>query len=432
MTKDSYDLIIVGCGMAGAAAGLTALKEDLTVCIIERKKSEFVGRKICGELAPLKMVKWLEKEFSISLDYYSLKGLEICTLSGYVDSTQGVARVRDPLCTIDRWQFGQVMMKELLRRGAEFCHEVVTGPAWRNGVHGVKTHGRSYYGTLTVDCSGVFSALSRGLWQGLGSSSSIGLGYKENVILEEPIPKEYAAIIFDNSIVPSGYFWFFPKGKCELNVGAGGMALHCAPFRKAVNQVLKSYPCFRVKEKNSTGYGALPLGAPLSSMVAPGLLVCGDAAGQANPLTGEGIAPSLNAGHMAVTTAVEAIRRKDVSVAALWKYNYDFMQKFGRIFGSLLPLRDFMVSLSVKELKLLLQNVITDEVLYELEENEPSYTLKTILTTAANAARNPSLLFKLGRAVGRMSILRAIYDRYPKDPRRFPQWRQHAAAWGGL
>ncbi|MGC1122023.1 MAG: NAD(P)/FAD-dependent oxidoreductase [Candidatus Methanofastidiosia archaeon] len=430
MMTDSYDLIIVGCGMAGAAAGLTALKEDLTVCIIERKRREFVGKKICGELMPLKTAQWLKNELNISVKYHPLKGLEICTLSGHADSTQGVLRVRDPLCTIDKWQFGQTMVKELLRRGAELYQGVVRGSVGRNGVQGVKTHDKSYRGTLTVDCSGVFSVLSRELKQGFGSSS-IAIGYKENIILEEAIARKYATIVFDNSIVPSGYFWFFPKGKHELNVGAGGMAPHSAPLKKMVIQALQSHTCFKVKDKNHTGYGALPLGAPLSSMVTPGLLVCGDAARHTNPLTGEGIAPALAAGNMAATTAAQAIHRKDISMEVLWKYNYDFMQKYGKLLGSLLPLKDFMVSLSSKELNFLLQNVITDDVLSRLEENEPSYTLKHTLTTAANVARNPSLLLKLGRALGKMSIIKAIYSRYPENPQGFPQWRKHAAAWIG-
>lgn len=428
---DSYDLIIVGCGMAGAAAALTALKEDLTVCVIERKKREFIGKKICGELMPLKTAQWLKNELNVSVDYHPLKGLEICTLSGLADRTQGVVRVRDPLCTIDKWYFGQTMVKELLRRGAEVCQGVVRGPLGKNGVRGVKTQDKSYHGKLTIDCSGVFSVLSRELKQGFGSSLKIGIGYKENITLEEAITQKYATIVFDNSIVSSGYFWFFPKGKYELNVGAGGVRLHSVPLKRTVIQTLQLHTCFKVRDKNHAGYGALPLGAPLSSMVAPGLLVCGDAAGHTNPLTGEGIAPALAAGNMAAKTAAQAIHRKDISMEALWKYNYDFVQKYGKVLGSLLPLRDFMVSLSSKELNFLLQNVITDDLLSQLEENEPSYALKHILTTAANAARNPSLLLKLGRALGKMNIIRAIYSRYPENPQRFPQWRRHAAAWIG-
>jgi digeranylgeranylglycerophospholipid reductase len=428
---DSYDLVIVGCGMAGAAAALTALKEDLTVCIIERKKREFVGKKICGELMPLKTAQWLKNELNVSVDYHPLKGLEICTLSGFADGTQGVARVKDPLCTIDKWYFGQTMVKELLRRGAELRQGVVRGPVGKDGMQGVKTQDKSYYGKLTIDCSGVFSVLSRELKQGFGSPLEIGIGYKENVILEEAITQEYATIAFDNSIVSSGYFWFFPKGKYELNVGAGGMRLQTAPLRRTVVQTLQSHTGFKIKERSHAGYGALPLGAPLSSMVAPGLLVCGDAAGHTNPLTGEGIAPALAAGNMAATTAAQAIHCKDTSLEALWKYNYDFVQKYGKLLGSLLPLRDFMMSLSGKELNFLLQKVITDDILSQLEENESSYALKRILTTAASAARNPSLLLKLGRALGKMNIIRAIYSRYPENPQKFPQWRKHAAAWIG-
>ncbi|MBU7024985.1 MAG: hypothetical protein HXS40_12560 [Theionarchaea archaeon] len=209
------------------------------------------------------------------------------------------------------------------------------------------------------------------------------------------------------------------------------MKQQTAPLKRTVTQTLQSHTRFKIKERGHAGYGALPLGAPLSSMVAPGLLICGDAAGHTNPLTGEGIAPALAAGNMAATTAAQAIHHRDISLEALWKYNYDFMQKYGKLLGALVPLRDFMMSLSSKELNFLLQKVITDDVLSQLEQDEPSYALKHILTTAATAARNPSLLLKLGRALGKMNIIRAIYSRYPENPQKFPQWRRHAAAWIG-
>ncbi len=54
--EEAYDVVIIGCGMAGTLAGLTALKENLSVCIVERKQRELIGKKFVGNSCPRKRV----------------------------------------------------------------------------------------------------------------------------------------------------------------------------------------------------------------------------------------------------------------------------------------------------------------------------------------------------------------------------------------
>lgn len=421
-----YDVVIAGCGMAGALAGLTALKENLNVCIVERKKREYIGKRPCGELMPLHTLEWVNRTFDIDVDCHPLKGLEICTVSEHKNPSSTTLRVREPLCTINKWQFGQTMVNELLDRGADVYQGTVKNPVINGGVKGVKTREATFYSTVTIDCSGVFSVLNKEVAHknALIAAEPFGIAYKENVIVEEPVTSAYAMILIDSTAIPSGYMWCFPKGEYELNTGVGGLLNYEIPLKKVLKKTLKAHTFLTIKERKYAGFGALPLGLPSPSLVGPGLLVCGDAAGQVNPLTGEGIAPALTAGHLAGMTAAEAVRRGDPSVKTMWKYNCDFIKAYGMLYSSLLALRDFLVSLSNDELSFLIQNVITSEDLEQLEGGEIDHSWQRTVALLLTSLKRPALLLRSYRALKRMTSIKDHYKCYPETPEEFPAWQQ--------
>lgn len=425
--EEKYDIVIVGCGIAGATAGLAALKEGLKICIIDRKKSDSIGKKICGELMPQKTLEWLKNEFKIHVDYYSLKGLQICTVSEHKNlcsSSESRIRVEEPLCTIDRWQFGQTMVEELVDRGADLYHESVEGPVVAGAsVKGVKTKdSRTFRGTVTIDCSGVSSVLRRHIFPDPVNFNTFGIAYKEDLVLKEPIIKKYGTIMFDKSIAPSGYMWCFPKSEYVLNTGVGGVGARQAGFKNILDKIITAH-AFAVRERKNTGFGVLPLGRPLPSMVYPGLLVCGDAAFQVNPLTGEGIAPAVTAGYTAAQVAAQAVQNKDTSVKGMWKYNVEFARQYGVIFASLLVLKDFWLSLPGEELAYLMERMIISEDMAQLETSEEPPLRRKVAVVSDNW-RKMTLLYRLYAVARKMKKIRTLYKEYPETPEEFPLWNQ--------
>jgi digeranylgeranylglycerophospholipid reductase len=408
-----YDLVIVGCGMAGAVAGLTALRKNLSVCIIEKKRRELVGRKTCGELTTLEVLEWLKREFNISVNSHPLKGLEICVSSGHR------SHVTEPLCTIDRWQFGQLLVTELVKRGAEVVCDSVKGPVGKP-VKGVRTKNSIFHSTVTIDCSGVSSVLRRKVAP--MEPELLGVAYKEILLLKEPINTEYAMLMFDKNVIPAGYIWCFAKSEYELNVGAGGLAHGKASLKKKLETAIKNLK-ISVKKRESPGFGVIPLGGPLSSLVYPGLLVCGDAAGHVNPLTGEGIAAAVKAGHLAGMTAAEAVQKNDSSIEGMWQYNIDFAKAYGVIQVPLVVARDFLVSLSDESLSHFLENIITDHDLGQLIKGEVPGKA-SILQTFFHNWRKPRFLYQLYVVFSRMNKIRQLYEQYPAGPGRFLSWQK--------
>lgn len=413
--KKVYDVVIVGCGMAGTIAGLTALKRNLNVCIVEKNEREFIGRKICGELTQKRIVEWLKDEFNLSITYYPLRGLEIRCSSGHTSHSGG------PLCMIDRWQVQQTMLEKLLERGADVYQGMVRGPILESFVKGVKTKDATFCSAVTIDCSGVSSVLRRKLFS---ERQLLGIAYKENLILKEPVETEYALLLLNKKTLPSGYAWCFPKNEYEVNVGVGG--LQGGTFlEETLEKVIEILGIERnIERREFSGYGLVPLGRPLPSMVYPGLLVCGDAASQVNPLTGGGIAPAVTAGYLAATTSAEAVENNDVSMKGMWKYNCDFAREYGVKHAALVIARDFLVSLSDEELNYFLENIVTDDDLNQLMGGRVSLQEKDMLKTFYDHWRKPSLLYRTYRAFKQMIEIRNHYNHYPQRPEEFSAWRE--------
>jgi len=46
---EKFDVVVVGAGTGGCLAAKTTAEAGLKVCLIERKKREEIGEKICGD-----------------------------------------------------------------------------------------------------------------------------------------------------------------------------------------------------------------------------------------------------------------------------------------------------------------------------------------------------------------------------------------------
>ena len=418
-----YDILIIGCGMSGALAALSALKKGLSVCIIERRKKHLIGKKCCGELLPQKTLFWLEKEFNMKIPFYPLETLQICTLEEHAQCPHSPAGIiiKQPLCTIDRYSVQQDMVSGLLKRGAVLHHGTVVAPVGSTRIEGVKTNeSLTLRGKVIIDCSGTCSILSDHVaFAGLQFPSETGIAYKETIILEKPLQRNDALILMDLDVGFSQYMWCFPKSLTCLNTGIGGLSTSRIDLLKKFHSMLCAHS-FKISSRIDRGFGTLPLGGPLPCAVGPGLLLCGDAAGHVNPLTGEGIDPALRAGYHAGRVAAQAIHSNDLSVKALWHYNCEIAKKPGFMHISFLLLREFLRSLRPEHIQFLISSVFTGDTLEHLETNTLSVMQKVCITL--RGLKKPDLLIRLFFFNKTMEKLRLLYDRYPNHVDGFPDW----------
>lgn len=412
-----HDVVIAGCGISGITAGLQAREHDLDTCIVERAATDQVGKKICGDLMMQESITRIEQKFGISIENYPLKGLEI-RFSGI-----GATHVPIPLCTVDRWQLGQACVNEFLERGGILRRGLVRGPVMKAGsVAGVLTQDGAIDGSVIVDSSGVSGVLRRKIPSISCEKDLLGLAYREILRVKDSIDLEYAVLNLDNHLIPEGYFWCFPKGAHEVNVGVGGLVKGQTHLKKKLTAFIDSMG-LEVRDQIDSGLGIVPLGRSLASQVHGGLLICGDAANHVNPLTGEGIAPALEDGYHAGLTAAEALEKGDVSCAGLWNYNVAFARGYGKVHAPLVFLRDFLVSLSGKELNFLLDTVIDGENLGEIiKGNLPSIEWENISTVLSHLMRFP-LFSRVYSVLKKMRNIQRLYAQFPTEQGMFFSWK---------
>jgi flavin-dependent dehydrogenase len=119
-----------------------------------------------------------------------------------------------------------------------------------------------------------------------------------------PLCKPHAASdIFLSAAIPGGYGWLFPK-QDVANLGAGVVPQQRSLLKAIVGRLHEElFRSERVGRAvlSATG-GAIPVGGlvkPWGQLGAANVLLAGDAAGLAHPVTGAGIAAAVHSGRLA-------------------------------------------------------------------------------------------------------------------------------------
>ena len=292
-----YDLIIVGAGPAGLNAGYFAARQGAKVLILDKKKD--LGKPVrCAEavvenVLPDSEVKPSKKFVSNYVDSFkvvSSKG-RIITLDinihGYI---------------LDRIKFEQYLGYRAKKIGAEILLDstVIGFDQNKNGITITKNKGRSkevITGKIIIGADGIESRIGR--WAGMISELSVAdiaiccQYYLENLDLEKRTVEMY----WGQKYSPHGYIWVFPKSEDSANVGI--VTLGQARFN------LKSYldRFIKTRAPNSkivrSVAGCVPQAIPPKHVVKNNILLIGDAARVAIPITGAGIGHAMLSGKWA-------------------------------------------------------------------------------------------------------------------------------------
>ncbi len=135
-----------------------------------------------------------------------------------------------------------------------------------------------------------------------------------------------------------GYGWVFPKKK-HVNIGICELKpiVDKKGFKTNLKEVYKNY--FNILKKNSIipnnlkigrlRGGALPL-FPLKKTYSNRVLLCGDAAGFINPVSGEGIYYAMSSGKIAASVIGEALKTGETDDQFLSRYQKIWKNDFGK------------------------------------------------------------------------------------------------------
>lgn len=334
MQNNTYDLVVVGAGPAGALAAATAAEAGLKTAIIER--NILPRQKICGGFVSSRALSLLPAELH-------LPETEIATVLQLLINRKEKRyryQAEKPLgVLIERARFDQLLAAYASRKGAILLEETAllgvkeiadTNADQRRNNYLLDFRKAKKQSTISTRyLFAADGALSRCAELGGIDRSRrkkiCGWGLAEirpENALRDGAPDALPQLEFFPLPFRGGMGWVF-HGKGWCNRGVGGLCGRKRLF-KAYTQLFGA-----IAPKRTLSSWPLPFLGPVSEVAKGNLLLIGDAAGLVEPFSGEGIYNSLKSALL----AVQAIREAEtVGFHAAVAYNRLFRTHFRRYF----------------------------------------------------------------------------------------------------
>ena len=282
------DVLVVGLGPAGASAAAAAARRGRKVIAIDRKRE--AGRPVqCAEFVPAMIGTEV-------LEVASTASQRIESMATFVEEDAPDVKADFPGHMLDRAAFDAALVARAARAGAEVRFSRAVRRVHRSGIVEL-ADGRRLCGATLIGADGPRSRVGRAI----GSVNKELVETRQiTVHLHAPHP---STDIFLASGIPGGYGWLFPKGGVA-NLGAGVDPAHKSRLPGIVAELHA-----RLVREGKVGAeilgltgGLIPVGGMLPASGALGdtrVLLAGDAAGLANPVTGAGISAAVQSGKLA-------------------------------------------------------------------------------------------------------------------------------------
>jgi digeranylgeranylglycerophospholipid reductase len=438
-----FDVVVVGAGTAGCLAAKTTAEAGLSVCLVERKKSEEVGEKVCGDALGEHHLKTLglEKPQNGELEK-RIEGIKI-----YSPDLQTVFTIEHEDFVgylLNRRLFGQWLLKKTLDEDVSFldstqCLEPIVDKGSVAGILAKKLRTNEklrLMSKIVVDSSGFLAVVRKKLPKEIGIENEVAnhdveACYREiRQLKQETENTKYCEIYLNQSVTPGGYSWIFPKGGARVNVGLGICMLEKFPNPK--DQFYRHILKRRMFEGSLLLAGGAwydPTRRPLDTMAGNGVAITGDAACLVNPIHGGGIGPSMLSGYLAGRTIVEALGKGDCSREALWPYNCRYKEMYGAKQAGLDIFRMLLLRSRDEDLNYGMdyQLLKEEDVLKAGMGEDFHLNITETAKRVFKGLRRIRFLNKLRLTVNMMRQVKTHYERYPETPENFEKWRLQTA-----
>jgi digeranylgeranylglycerophospholipid reductase len=324
MQPESFDVLVVGAGPAGSSAARAAALAGARVVVVERRAQ--VGLPVqCAEFVPWQLAH--QAPIPARCIAQRIEQMRTVLPDGSVIDKAAAGMV------LDRALWDKHLAVLAHQAGAELR----TGwtAAEYDGDAVVIRHGpreARIRAPVIVGADGPHSTVAR--WVGQAQSEFVH-GVEVEIVL--PGPRERTEIYFD-PLYRGGYGWLFPKGE-TANVGVAVNAQMGGQAGPALEHLLERLGLSRAAVVGTLG-GAAPVGGPVARLQAGPILLVGDAAGLAHPITGGGIAPAVISGQMAGRAAALAVAGQ--GAAALEWYAQEWQATMGAAMGQAVANRRYL------------------------------------------------------------------------------------------
>ena len=292
-----YDLVVIGAGPAGSVTAKTVALAGYDVLVLERDDScrspcaGYVSSTINVELPGTSSI---QSKVSRMRTYFPDQSFHDFPINGFV---------------ADRSAFDMVLVSMAETAGAQVRWN---SPLLDLTPNGVKFRGGKADATIIVGADGVFSR----------TASLLGLKRQRVAVCAqyhlkgiEPLAGT-SEIFFDADYAPGGYVWIYPTGEDSAKVGLGITEAGSKSPHQYLDAFIDESPLAERLDGSKTEYitGALPIGGLRDRLCFNNVLLVGDSAGMADPVTGAGINSAMLAAEVAGNTIITALETDDLTI----------------------------------------------------------------------------------------------------------------------
>jgi geranylgeranyl reductase family protein len=335
----TYEVLVVGAGPAGATAAKFLAEQGITTLLIDKQK--YPREKPCGGILTLRTLKRFPYITDDMIDAYSYGGqITASSLRSHLQLHN-----ENPIAAyVQRKKFDQDLVHHAVQSGADFTDNTTAIALHKTNdtIQLTLKNGKTLKSRLIIGADGTFSTIAKS--SGLGSPyPHIGRCLFQEyplkpTLLDQYFTKKRYFQFYLKFAGIQGTGWVFPK-KNSVNIGIGEiqpLPTHHQTHHTPLKDVYATYLSV-LKEKHlippTTPLGPLQGGIlplhPLKKTYNDHILLCGDAAGLMNPLTGDGIHYAMSSGMFAAQICTQALKTKDTSADYLSRYQQLWNDDFG-------------------------------------------------------------------------------------------------------
>ncbi len=344
--KNFYDVLIVGCGPAGAQAAKRISEYGYSVGMLDYRLN--VGDKLCTGIVGSEMLEhYPEVEDFIFIE---ARNANIYSDNNYLleiekDSTQALIIDREKYIkeiSLSSQKLGAKVFLERLVSNIQVSNDEVLIEAQFNG------NIEKYKSKILILATGYNSKLAKSLGFNLSSHSMFGYQTKIDQLKVDKVN------VFTGGTLPKGYFgWVVPtkenKGLCGI-LGREKLDDHGLAFLEEVKEKLD----FNVAGRTSAW--GIPI-EPLSVKSKSRVMLVGDVAGQVKPTTGGGIYFAMRSADIAANVARKAIEKNVFSEKLFLEYSKEWDSIFKNELRIGMFARKFYESLDQKDIKEIMSHI---------------------------------------------------------------------------
>ncbi|MEO1352385.1 MAG: geranylgeranyl reductase family protein [Cyanobacteria bacterium J06635_15] len=312
------DCIVVGAGPAGGTTAYHLAKQGHAVLVLE--KATLPRFKPCSGAVSPSIAQWFDFDFDPVIDRRIAAIRYTWKLD---DPVNAKLKTSEPIWMVQRDAFDQFLIQKAQEKGAEIQdNTTVTGIKFSGDRWQVNTATGTFDAPYLVAADGANGPLAN--WLGLSPGKT-----RPAALLDIPVDAEAAQTVpisFEFGLLKNGCLWNFPKTN-RYTLAACTFRGGDLKDKEAKAQLEKYASSFGASANQGTYYQhGLKLwdgNAPLHTQNA---LLAGEAAAVADPLTAEGIRPSILSGVRAAEAVAKALAGDPDAIAG---YSHTMHNEWG-------------------------------------------------------------------------------------------------------